>query len=159
MNNLVVAERPATDLSDPDQLIVEALRVLRARFRQRDVFASPDEVKDYLRLQAQGLEHEIFAVMYLDSQNRLIDYERLFRGSLTQTSVYPREVVKQALAANAASVILHHNHPSGVCEPSRSDELLTLTLKTALALVDVRVLDHVITSDAGALSMAERGLV
>jgi DNA repair protein RadC len=123
------------------------------------VFASPDAVKDWLRLQAQGLTHEIFAVMYLDAQNRLIGYERLFRGTLTQTSIYPREVVKQALARTAASVILHHNHPSGVCEPSRSDEALTQTLKAALALVDVQVLDHVITSDDGVLSMAERGLV
>ena len=109
--------------------------------------ASPDAVKDYLRLQGQGLDHEVFAVMYLDSHNRLIEYERMFRGTLTQTSVYPREMVKQALTVNAGSVILHHNHPSGVCEPSRSDEALTQTVKAALALVDVRVLDHVITSD------------
>ncbi len=144
---------------DQEQVIMAALRILRGRFKARDVFASPDAVKDYLRLQGQGLMHEVFAVMYLDSQNRLIEYERMFRGTLTQTSVYPREVVKQALAMNAASVILHHNHPSGTCQPSRADELLTQTLKQALALVDVRVLDHIITSDAGALSMAERGLV
>lgn len=142
-----------------EQLILDAIKVLRGRFKQRDVFASPDAVKDYLRLQAQGLNHEVFCVMYLDAQNRFIEYERLFRGTLTQTSVYPREVVRQALAMNAASVILHHNHPSGVCQPSRSDEALTQTLKAALALIDVRVLDHVITSDDGALSMAERGLL
>jgi DNA repair protein RadC len=105
------------------------------------------------------LDHEVFAVMYLDAHNRLIDYERLFRGTLTQTSVYPREVVKSCLERRAASVVLHHNHPSGRCEPSRSDEVLTQTLRAALALVDVRVLDHVITSDEGALSMEERGLV
>ena len=132
---------------------------MRARFKERDVFCSPDAVKDYLRLQARGLTHEVFSVMYLDAQNRLVNYEAMFRGTLTQTSVYPREVVKQALTENAASVILHHNHPSGTCEPSRSDEALTQTLKSALALVDIRVLDHVITSDGGALSMAERGLV
>jgi DNA repair protein RadC len=144
---------------DDDEVIVCAVGILRARFKERDVFAKPDAVKDYLRLQAQGLTHEVFAVMYLDAHNRLIEYERMFRGTLTQTSVYPKEVVKQALAMNAASVVLHHNHPSGMCQPSRSDEALTQTLKAALALVDIRVLDHVITSDEGALSMAEGGLV
>jgi DNA repair protein RadC len=142
-----------------EEAILRAILILRTRFKQRDVFGSPDAVKDYLRLEAQGLAHEVFAVLYLDSQNRLIEYARMFRGTLTQTSVYPREVVRHALAVNAAAVILHHNHPSGVCEPSRSDEALTQTLKAALALVDVRVLDHVITSDDGALSMAERGLL
>ena len=149
----------ATGGEGDDEVIVRAVGILRARFQERDVFAKPDAVKDYLRLQAQGLTHEVFAVMYLDAQNRFIEYERLFRGTLTQTSVYPREVVRQALWMNAASVILHHNHPSGVCQPSRSDEALTQSLKAALALIDVRVLDHVITSDEGALSMAERGLL
>jgi DNA repair protein RadC len=152
-------EEPAAFAMDPDQVIMKALRILRARFKERDVFASPDSVKDYLRLQAQGLDHEVFAVMHLDSQNRLIEYERMFRGTLSQTSVYPREVVKQALVMNAAAVILHHNHPSGMCVPSGADEALTHTLKAALALVDVRVLDHIVTSDDGALSMAERGLL
>jgi DNA repair protein RadC len=147
----------ATTGEDDDEVIVRAVSILRARFKERDVFAKPDAVKDYLRLQAQGLTHEVFAVMYLDAQNRLIEYERLFRGTITQTSVYPREVVKQALAMHAASLVLHHNHPSGMCQPSRSDEALTQTLKAALALVDVRILDHVITSDEGALSMAESG--
>jgi DNA repair protein RadC len=142
-----------------DQVIVKAIGILGRRLKHRDVFSSPDSVKDFLRLQGQGLDHEVFAVIYLDAQNRLIEYERLFRGTLTQTSVYPREVVKQSLHAGAASVILHHNHPSGRCEPSRADEALTQTLKSALALVDVRVLDHVITSDDGALSMAELGLL
>lgn len=145
--------------AEEDEVIVRALRILRARFRAHDVFATPDAVKDYLRLRAQGLPHEVFAVMYLDAQNRFIGYEPMFRGTLTQTSVYPREVVKSALSFNAAAVILHHNHPSGVCEPSIADEMLTKTLKTALALVDVRVMDHVVTSDYGALSMAERGLL
>jgi DNA repair protein RadC len=142
-----------------EEVILRALAILRARFRQRDVFTSPDSVKDFLRLQAQGLDHEVFAVMYLDAQNRLLEYERLFRGTLTQTSVYPREVVKRTLQECAAAVVLHHNHPSGRCEPSRADEALTQTLKAALSLVDVRVLDHVITSDEGVLSMAERGLI
>jgi DNA repair protein RadC len=154
-----VARRRVCPVTNEERVIVRAISILRARFQERDVFSSPDAVKDFLRLQAQGLQHEVFAVMYLDAQNRLIEYERLFRGTLTQTSVYPREIVKQALASNAASVVLHHNHPSGVCEPSRADEALTQTLKAALALMDVRVLDHVITSDYGALSMAERGML
>jgi DNA repair protein RadC len=152
-------EAPCRAVAQQERVILDALRILRARFKARDVFASPDAVKDYLRLQAQGLTHEVFAVMYLDSQNRLIEYERMFRGTLTQTSVYPREVVKHSLAINAASVILHHNHPSGTCQPSRADEALTQTLKAALALIDVRVLDHIVSSDDGALSMAERGLL
>lgn len=142
-----------------DEVILQALRILRLRFQERDVFTTPDAVKDYLRLQAQGLLYEVFAVMFLDSQHRLLAYEQLFRGTLSQTAVYPREIVKRALSVNAAAVVLHHNHPSGVCEPSRSDELVTSTVKASLALIDVRVLDHVITSDYGALSMAERGLI
>jgi DNA repair protein RadC len=145
--------------ADEDATILRALLVLRARFKSRNVLATPDEVKDYLRLQAQGLEHEVFAVMYLDAHHRLLSYEPMFRGTLTQTAVYPRELVKRALANNAAAVILHHNHPSGMCTPSRGDEVLTQTLKCALAMVDVKVLDHVITSDEGALSMAEHGLL
>ena len=158
VETLVRRSRRCVDESH-ERVILDAIGILTARFKARDVFASPDAVKDYLRLEAEGLAHEVFAVMFLDAQNRMIGYERMFRGTLTQTSVYPREVVKQALAANAASVVLHHNHPSGVFEPSRSDDALTQTLKAALALVDVRILDHVITSDAGALSMAEKGLV
>jgi DNA repair protein RadC len=106
-----------------------------------------------------GLEHEVFAVLMLDAQNRLISYEELFRGTLTQTSVYPREVVKAALACNAAGVILSHNHPSGLSEPSRADEVLTQTLKQALALIDVRVLDHLIVATGGIVSLAERGII
>ncbi len=142
-----------------DQVILRAINILRRRFTERGVFAAPDAVKDYLRLQAQGLDHEVFGLLYLDAHMRLIDYEPMFRGTLTQTAVFPREVVKGALAKGAAAVILHHNHPSGSCLPSASDENLTSSLKSALALIDVRVLDHIITSDAGALSMAERGLL
>lgn len=151
--------RTRMTVAEEDAVIVQAIQVLFRRFKKRDVFASPDAVKDYLRLQTQGLSHEVFGVMFLDSQNRLLAYDQLFRGTLTQTSVYPREIVKRALEVSAASVVLHHNHPSGVCEPSRSDEALTHTVKAALALIDVRVLDHVISSDHGALSRAEKGLV
>ena len=121
--------------------------------------ARPQAVRDYLQLQLGSRQHEIFAVLFLNSQNRLIALEELFRGTLTQTSVYPREVVIRALALNAASVVLAHNHPSGAAQPSRADELLTHTLKSALALVYVRVLDHFVVTASGAVSMAERGLL
>lgn len=150
---------PAQHAVNEEAVILTAIGILGKRFRDSPVFSVPDAVKDYLRLQAQGLQHEVFSVMYLDAQHKLLEYTQLFRGTLTQTSVYPREVVKCALEVGAAAVILHHNHPSGLCTPSRSDEALTQTLKSALALVDVRVLDHIVTSDAGALSMAEQGLL
>jgi DNA repair protein RadC len=112
-----------------------------------------------MRLQLAGKDYEVFAVVFLDTQNRVIYTQQMFRGTLTQTSVYPREVVKEALFQNAAAVILCHNHPSGNAEPSRADEALTHTLKSALALVDVRVLDHIIVTRSGTLSFAERGLI
>ena len=121
--------------------------------------SSPQVVKDYLRVQIGALEHELFMVLFLDAQNRLICAREMFRGTVTQTSVYPREIVKEALMANAASVFLAHNHPSGAPEPSRADEYLTQTLKAALALVDVRVLDHLIVGGADVVSFAERGLL
>ena len=156
---LVTQPFPISDPADADQTILRALHILQSRLKSRDVFPTSDAVNNYLRLQAHGLPHEVFAVMYMDAQNRLIHYERLFRGTLTCTSVYPREVVKQALTMNAASVILHHNHPGGVCLPSASDVALTHRLQAALALIDVPVLDHVITTDDGAFSMAQRGLL
>ena len=136
-----------------------ARRAMAQRLREREVFASPGAVKHYLQLQLAARPHEVFAVLFLDVQNRLLAMEELFRGTLTQTSVYPREVVLRALHHQSAAVVLAHNHPSGSVQPSRADEALTQTLKTALALVDVRVLDHVIVAPGGALSMAERGLV
>jgi DNA repair protein RadC len=134
-------------------------RLLAAEMAVRDALSSPRAVRDYLRLTLQGLEHEVFMALLLDAQNRVIKSEELFRGTLTQTSVYPREVVKLALRHNAASVIFAHNHPSGVAEPSRSDEALTQALKQSLALVDVRVLDHLIVAGGGCLSFAERGIL
>ncbi len=136
-----------------------ARRSLLQELSQRPVFDSPEAVKQYLRLQLAPLPHEVFAVLFLDAQHRLIALEELFRGTLTQTSVYPREIVKRALALNAAALILAHNHPSGMAEPSPADELLTQALKQALALVDVRVLDHLVVGGAGAVSLAERGLL
>ncbi len=136
-------------------------RSLIEAMAHRDVLASPAAVRTYLRLMLARLEHEVFVVLFLDAQNRVIASEEMFRGSLTQTSVYPREVVKRTLELNAAAVILAHNHPSGVAEPSRADEFLTQTLKASLALIDARVLDHFIVAGNGnaIVSFAERGLL
>jgi DNA repair protein RadC len=136
-----------------------ARRALAQRLETAPVFDSPQSVKDYLQLQLGALPHEVFAVLFLDTQHRLLGLERLFTGTLSQTSVYPREVVKRALARNAGAVILAHNHPSGLAEPSRADEFLTQTLKSALALVDVRVLDHLVVGSGSVVSFAERGLL
>jgi DNA repair protein RadC len=142
------------------QAVMEmARRALGERVTREDVLSSPQAVRDYLRLKLQGRAHEVFVAVFLDTQNRVIVLEELFRGSLKETSVYPREVVKRALHHNAAGVILAHNHPSGVAEPSRADEALTRALKEALALVDVRVLDHFIVAAGTGISFAERGLL
>ncbi len=134
-------------------------RALAETMRERDMLASPAAVRDYLRIMLAQRDHEVFMVLFLDAQNRVIAPEEMFRGTLTQTSVYPREVVKRALSLNAAAVILAHNHPSGVAEPSRADEFLTQSLRSALALVDIRVLDHIVIAGSNATSFAERGLL
>lgn len=134
-------------------------RALAEQMRARDVLSSPQQVRDYLCLKLGGLTREVFVVMFLDAQNRVLAQEELFSGTLTQTSVYPREVVKRALHHNAASVIFAHNHPSGIADQSRADELLTESLKQALALVDIRVLDHFIVAGNTTLSFAEKGLL
>lgn len=139
--------------------ISRAKNILYKAMKSGPIFNNPQIVKDYLQLQIGHLEREVFGVLYLDAQNRLIDFVIEFHGTLTQTSVYPREIVKRAIALNAASTILTHNHPSGVLDPSRADELLTQTLKSSLSLVDVRVLDHMIVSVLGAVSFAEKGLI
>jgi DNA repair protein RadC len=136
-----------------------ARRSLQRELHQRPLFDAPAKVRDYLRLQLGSRPHEVFAVLFLDAQHRLVRLEELFRGTLTQTSVYPREVVKRALELGAAAVVLAHNHPSGAAEPSRADEYLTQTLKSALLLVDVRVLDHFVVGQAEVVSFAERGLL
>ena len=135
-------------------------RALAEAMKQDSLLNTPDTVRDYLRLHLAGLRHEVFFALWLDAQNRLIAAEELFRGTLTQASVYPREVVKKALAHNAAAVVLAHNHPSGIAEPSAADSQLTRELKQALALIDVRVLDHfIVAGSASPLSFAERGLL
>ncbi len=136
-----------------------ARRAMQQRLQERTVFDTPDAVKHYLQLHLGARSHEVFAVLFLDVQNRLLAMEEMFQGTLTQTSVYPREVVLRALHHQASAVVLAHNHPSGTVQPSRADEMLTQTLKTTLALIDVRVLDHVIVAPGEALSMAERGLM
>ncbi|MDR3371287.1 DNA repair protein RadC [Rhodoferax sp.] len=136
-----------------------ARRAMAQRLQERTVFDTPDAVKNYLQLHLSARKQEVFAVLFLDVQNRLLAMEELFQGTLSQTSVYPREVVLRALHHQASAVVLSHNHPSGTVQPSRADEMLTQTLKTTLALIDVRVLDHVIVAPGEALSMAERGLM
>ena len=144
---------------EADEVIGAAMRVLEGRARHQSALTSPGSVRDYLRLALTGKEREEFWCVYLNAQHRVISFESLFAGTLTQTSVYPREVVKAALRSNAAAVIFAHNHPSGVAEPSQADELLTRQLKDALAMVDIKVLDHFIVAGSAGLSFAERGLL
>ena len=160
----VRSERPPIyavhpDAADDDAIITRALLILSTRVAQGPVCDSPRTIKDYLTVRAAGLQREVFAVVLLDTQHRMIGTHDMFAGTLGQTSVYPREVVKLALAHNAGAVILTHNHPSGSAEPSRADEFLTQSLKAALALVDVRVIDHIVTGAGVAVSFAERGLL
>jgi DNA repair protein RadC len=136
-----------------------ARRSMHEELRQRPALTSPTAVRDYLRLALAALPHEVFMCIWLDAQHKVLAIEEPFRGTLTQTSVYPREIVKAALRNNAAAVIFAHNHPSGVAQPSQADELLTRNLKDALSLVEVKVLDHFIVAGAQAISFAERGLL
>lgn len=143
-----------------DEVIRMAVSIINHRFTlTRRSLNSPSAVRDYLKLTLADKEHEVFVCVFLDAQNRVIGVEELFRGTLTQTSVYPREVVKRALHHNCGAVIFAHNHPSGIAEPSRADETLTEALKQSLALIDVRVLDHFIVAGESVLSFAERGLL
>ncbi len=136
-----------------------ARRALSQRLVSAPVFDSPEAVKDFVRLHLSTRPHEVFAVLFLDAQHRLLEFDEMFRGTLAQTSVYPREVVRRAMSHNAAAVILAHNHPSGLAEPSRADEFLTQSLQKALGLVDVRVLDHLVVGRDAVVSFAERGLL
>lgn len=162
MNTAVRSEDPAAyllTLQDDDSVIARALAILTERTRRPVLLQSPQDVKDYLCVRAAGLGHEEFTILFLDSQHRLIEARTMFRGTLSQCSVYPREVVRAAVELNAGAVILSHNHPSGSPEPSRADEMLTATLKSALALVDVRTLDHIVVGGGRSVSLAERGLI
>lgn len=153
---------PYGPASSDDDVIAHALRILDSRVRTGPLFDSPAKIRDYLRLyfaEASDQGREEFAVLFLDSSHRLIETATLFRGTLSATSVYPREVVKESLSRNAAAVVFAHNHPSGSAEPSRADEYLTQTLKSSLQLIDVRVLDHFVIGNPHIVSFAERGLV
>lgn len=157
-----VADRSCAAMTEvaKDAVIHHALGIMEARLRAPGAaLTSPAAVRDYLRLRLANAEHEIFVVLFLTSQNALIACEEMFRGTLTQTSVYPREVVKAALKHNAAAVIFAHPHPSGIAEPSRADELLTNALKQALQLVDIRTLDHFVIAADKVISFAEKGLI
>lgn len=134
-------------------------RQLCEPLRARQLIASPKATRDYLSARLRDLEHEVFCCLYLDKRHRLIHFEELFRGTIDGASVHPREVVKQALQRNAAAVIVAHNHPSGIAEPSQADEIITQRVKEALALVDIRLLDHIIVGDGVSVSLAERGLL
>ena len=147
--------QPAT----ADQILDAARQAIEHKMQRGASFTSPAAVKEYLCTKLGGFEHEVFAVLFLDTQHRLIEYAEMFQGTIDSAEVHPREVVKAALACNAGAAILYHNHPSGLGDPSHADQALTTTLKQALALVDVRVLDHVIVAPGQALSMAERGLL
>ncbi|TMN19372.1 DNA repair protein RadC [Pseudoxanthomonas sp. X-1] len=146
-------------LASADQILEAARQVIDQKMQRGDEFTSPAAVKDYLRAKLAGFEHEVFAVLFLDTRHRLIEYAEMFRGTIDSAEVHPREVVKTALRLNAAAVVISHNHPSGNPEPSAADRALTQRLKQALALVDVRVLDHIIVAGAAAASFAERGLI
>ncbi|BAP87789.1 DNA repair protein radc [Burkholderiales bacterium GJ-E10] len=148
-----------TERMREDAVIEQAKRIIARRLNgSRVEMNSPKDVRDYFTLRMQR-EHEVFAVLFLDAQHRLIACDEIFRGTLNAANVYPREVVKQALHHNAAAVILAHNHPSGVAEPSRADESITQALQRALALIDVRVLDHIVVAGAQTTSFSDRGLL
>lgn len=160
----LVLREPCPAYSHPGMQVLDAAvslvkEALREEMGQRDCVSGPSVMKDWLRLNLAGKEHEAFVAIFLDSQNRVLAAEEMFRGTLCVTSVYPREVVKRALVFNARSVMFAHNHPSGILEPSQADRTLTDSLKETLALVDVRVLDHFIISGNGIMSFAESGLL
>ena len=142
-----------------DQILDAARQAIERKMQRGASFTSPVAVKEYLSAKLAGFEHEVFAVLFLDTQHRLIEYVEMFHGTIDSASVYPRELVKEALRLNAAAVIISHNHPSGNPEPSAADRALTQRLKEALALVDVRVLDHVVVAGSSTASFAERGLI
>ncbi len=146
-------------LASAEQVLEAAREVIDQKFQRGASFTSPADAKEYLKAKLAGLDREVFAGLFLDNQHRLLAYRELFQGTIDEAQVYPREVVKEALLLNASAVILSHPHPSGSLEPSRADEILTKRLKEALAVVEVRVLDHIIVAGNATTSMAERGLL
>ncbi|MCY1372778.1 hypothetical protein D9M69_600100 [compost metagenome] len=142
-----------------EQILAAARKVIEQKVQRGEAFTSPELVKEYLIAKLAGFEHEVFAALFLDAKHHLIQYVEMFRGTIDSASVYPREVVKEALRMNAAAVILVHNHPSGPLEPSQADKVITQRLKEALALVDVRSLDHIIVAGQRTVSFAEGGLL
>ena len=155
------ADLKTSTLNDAEKcsLLALAMKVLSARHYRGRTLKSPDDTQAYLRLRLADLKAELFGCLFLDTRHRLLELRELFHGTVDGTSVYPRVVVQQALEVNAAAVILFHNHPSGVAEPSQADEMITRRLKSALELIDVRVLDHFIVAGGDSVSMAARGLV
>ena len=147
--------RPAT----ADEILAAARAILARRLRRGRALTSPRQTREFLRCALAPLDHEVFAIVFLDNRHRVIEYAPLFRGTIDGASVHPREVVKEALRRSAAAVILAHNHPSGVAEPSHADELITTRIRDALALIDVRVLDHFVITGEDIVSFAERGLL
>jgi DNA repair protein RadC len=155
----VRGELGATRQASHDEILSAARSIMSRKVRRGTSMSSPKLVKDFLTTKLGTLEHETFCVILLDKRHRLIEYVELFRGTIDGASVHPREVVKLALAKNAAAILLAHPHPSGVAEPSHADELITQRLKDALSLIDVRVLDHLIIAGGDVVSMAEKGLM
>jgi len=156
---LICGERGETRQASTDEILAAARGIMSRKVRRGTSMASPRLVKDFLSIKLGTLEHETFCVLLLDKRHRLIEFVELFRGTIDGASVHPREVVKLALARNAAALLLAHPHPSGVAEPSQADELITQRLKDALSLVDIPVLDHLIIAGGDIVSMAERGLI
>ena len=144
--------------ANDDEVIQRAITILDKRIKRGDALCSPGQTRQYLRLHLASEKSEVFCCLFLDNRNRVIEFKRLFFGTIDGASVYPRDVVREALNQNAAAVIFAHNHPSGVAEPSQADENITKRLKEALALIDVRVLDHIVVGDE-CISFAERGLI
>ncbi|VTU12931.1 DNA repair protein RadC [Variovorax sp. SRS16] len=147
------------DEARSERCIQQALEVLERRIRNGPCFERSDTVKDFLRIRLARKDYEVFAIIWMDSRHRMIEFNELFRGTLSRSSVYPRELVREAIRFNAAACVLSHNHPSGSCEPSSEDIAMTRSIRVALATIDVRVLDHVIVAVEGTLSMAEHGLM
>jgi len=159
-NTLLVRDANGDYTPAPSEVILEAARqVIDTKMQRGEKFVSPAAVKDYLRLKLAGYEHEVFAILMLDNQHRLIAYSEMFRGTIDSASIHPREVVKEVLAHNAGALIIAHNHPSGHPEPSAADRQITQRLKDALALVEVRVLDHIVVGGLQTVSFAEEGLI